>query len=848
MLLRTDKAASLSLAARLAVCSVLVAAVVGLAVCGGGSPSNDNPLPSTPTSTTSTEPLRITTPTGALPDSVQDSAYGPVALAASGGTGPCAWGVSAGSLPPGVTLDAATGLISGTPTAAGSNTFVARVQDASGSTATSWFTILVHSKFVIVRDGGFSLRGQPWFPYGFNYWPRYGVNPPPASGSTKPDPNHWMGSAYYDPVAVETELADLQTRGVNCISTQASLAADTWPALDDFLDRCRAHDLRVFLAFTCLNPFKPEFDNIDPEGALDAVIPAVGLAGHEAIFAYDMAWEPFIGQWDPTRWRYDGVWSRFIAREFGGVAAAQAAFGRAIDTSRTGRTSGIVSHTLPVRAVAGQNYACAVTMRNLGDITWTAAAFYRLGRVIGDEVPGRVDVPANIAPGQDATFPVTYSAPAAPGRRRVSLAMLQENVTWFGPILEWEVEVVAAGSAVQIVHTLPTPVLGPTDAELDSNGPDFLVNAFRRCMDTETSVRFDRVARRIRAADSNHLLSCRQGYGGNGSAAHVKYYPLELHATAPVLDFLGPENYEFMFTTVSDTILGGEATIEGYARWAGAGKPVMWAEAAYVPMVNPTPAHLQNQADYYDLFLDHMITTRADGVLFWWWPGGTRLDENSDFGATNADGTPRPAADTFRDHAATATVARPPVGATAAQAIDGMLSPRGFADIYAQQRPLALAAAGAGNRYVVVGDGDGTTSDQPPAMRGGLPRHLWATIQRVELNAGSGWFEVRDGMAYAVPPAVEILVRAEIVNLGDTRWMPQGSVATGAAAFAGNENFGLGFRSWLVAPVARMERVDTGAVRISAGLAADADVQFQMVAEGVSWIPGSVRIRLVVAP
>ena len=41
----------------------------------------------------------------------------------TGGTGPLTWSVAAGSLPPGLTLNTGTGVLSGTPLAAGGYTF-----------------------------------------------------------------------------------------------------------------------------------------------------------------------------------------------------------------------------------------------------------------------------------------------------------------------------------------------------------------------------------------------------------------------------------------------------------------------------------------------------------------------------------------------------------------------------------------------------------------------------------------------------------------------------------------------------------------------------------------------------
>ncbi|PZG12832.1 hypothetical protein C1I95_25035 [Micromonospora craterilacus] len=64
-------------------------------------------------------------------------------LTVSGGTAPFAWSVSAGALPPGLTLGATTGLLSGTPSQAGSFAFTVRVADASGFSDTRPATVAI---------------------------------------------------------------------------------------------------------------------------------------------------------------------------------------------------------------------------------------------------------------------------------------------------------------------------------------------------------------------------------------------------------------------------------------------------------------------------------------------------------------------------------------------------------------------------------------------------------------------------------------------------------------------------------------------------------------------------------
>ncbi|GAB2863961.1 hypothetical protein GCM10027176_77330 [Actinoallomurus bryophytorum] len=64
-------------------------------------------------------------------------------LTVSGGTGPYVWSVSAGSLPPGLTLNASTGLLSGTPTTGGSYPFTVKVVDASNQSDTRAATVVI---------------------------------------------------------------------------------------------------------------------------------------------------------------------------------------------------------------------------------------------------------------------------------------------------------------------------------------------------------------------------------------------------------------------------------------------------------------------------------------------------------------------------------------------------------------------------------------------------------------------------------------------------------------------------------------------------------------------------------
>ena len=89
-----------------------------------------------------TTPLQITS--SSLPGGQVSVSY-QATLAASGGTTPYSWSVVSGALPSGLTLQATTGQISGTPSLAGSFGFILQVKDSAGQSASSSFSISILS-------------------------------------------------------------------------------------------------------------------------------------------------------------------------------------------------------------------------------------------------------------------------------------------------------------------------------------------------------------------------------------------------------------------------------------------------------------------------------------------------------------------------------------------------------------------------------------------------------------------------------------------------------------------------------------------------------------------------------
>jgi hypothetical protein len=92
-------------------------------------------------------PAIIVSPT-TLPDTTLNVAYSQTVVATNG-TGTKTFSISAGSLPTGLSLNAGTGVISGTPTVANSYNFTVRATDSVGATTDQAYTVVINPAITI---------------------------------------------------------------------------------------------------------------------------------------------------------------------------------------------------------------------------------------------------------------------------------------------------------------------------------------------------------------------------------------------------------------------------------------------------------------------------------------------------------------------------------------------------------------------------------------------------------------------------------------------------------------------------------------------------------------------------
>ena len=333
---------------------------------------------------------------------------------------------------------------------------------------------------------------------------------------------------------------------------------------------------------------------------------------------------------------------------------------------------------------------------------------------------------------------------------------------------------------------------GPTDEQLMKDGPwKTMVAAYRRFADDIISQGYGRSVRVISRVDPNHLFSVRTGYGGTGQMWIAYRMPFDLTSGVKHLDFTSPEGYG----------LGGDylnykraGFLNLYGRFVGGGRPVFWSEYG-VPIYfqgNTWSWSMDGQTSYFRNMHRMFLETDVNGGSGWWWPGGHRVDEDSDFGVINADRTPRPAAIELQKLASAYKAPRERKPADTWIEIDRDVEVSGIAMMWRKHWDEYVKALDEGKTPGLRTKGTGTNSSNVPLVAVGNtplnghnpPKYLNAEFNYVQIQDATGkWADVEDGATIDVAAGQPVKARGSVGNTQEATWLTPAEAMNGGGVY-----------------------------------------------------------------
>lgn len=315
-----------------------------------------------------------------------------------------------------------------------------------------------------------------------------------------------------------------------------------------------------------------------------------------------------------------------------------------------------------------------------------------------------------------------------------------------------------------------------------------MVAAYRRFCDLVLYRKYSHVRNLIREIDPNALVSFRMAEAGNPTFLWHEAMPYDFPYLAIGVDVVSPEAYGRMGDW--EVVKPGRFTYE-YSRLSDPSKPMIWAEGGFSTWDNASmtqpKARLEFQAKFYEAFYRMLTTSGADGVLYWWYAGGFRFGENSDFGVINPDGSDRPSTKVIRRRSQSF------INGPAAKPVDKWIDidrdkhPIGFGGVYREVKDEFWKAVDAGLTPGLRTGGTGTTSANCPLIAiGGTecngnnpPKHLDSVFDSLKvLDANGRWVPVAKDAEVSVKKGTPVRIRVTLTNLGEAKWLASGGIGS----------------------------------------------------------------------
>lgn len=324
-------------------------------------------------------------------------------------------------------------------------------------------------------------------------------------------------------------------------------------------------------------------------------------------------------------------------------------------------------------------------------------------------------------------------------------------------------------------------ITGPSDEQLRTEGAHrVFVCAYRRFLDDLLAKKHAIANGLVKSIDPHHFTSFRMSIAGDPTAA-PEAMAYDFRGLARSCDIMEPEAYGRIGDWPHVRI--GRFTAD-YARAVAPGRPVMWAEFGIAPYgpeaLDISPTRLHSAAEFYRLFFRMLQESNAQGAVCWWYPGGYRVGESSDYGIINPDGSWRPVSYVIAEWARIFTKARPQLQVDEWLVFDRDATTRGLQGIYDMLKERYWQIVDKGGNPGLRSIGFGRDSATVPSIAvGNVPyrpgqnphKYLNAEFDFVQiLNAENSWQNVHDKAVVHIKRGAPLRLRAQIGNLGEATW------------------------------------------------------------------------------
>jgi len=326
-------------------------------------------------------------------------------------------------------------------------------------------------------------------------------------------------------------------------------------------------------------------------------------------------------------------------------------------------------------------------------------------------------------------------------------------------------------------------VVNFSPSQIGTDGPwNKMIAAYRRFLDTLLYEKYSAARRLIRTVDPHTLVSFRMSMAGDPTDVQTQALLYDFAYLAGAVDILEPEGYGRIGDW--ERVKPGWFTYE-YARWANPKLPMIWAEAGVhvwdMAHHNFTDERLAFQAAYYMDYYRMITQSGADGIYWWWYPGGFRVNERSDYGIINPNGTDRPVTLVIKEQGPAFLQAPDSKPVDVWLTFDRDAHTNGLSGVYTALKDQFWAAIEAGSTPGLKTEGTGTDSTNCPPLAVGNspwrgsnpPKYLDAFFDYVEIqNADGAWAPVLPGGTVVLVAGQPVKLRVTFTNLGEAALVP----------------------------------------------------------------------------